>query len=127
MNAPLTFAEAVRLKASLGLQWAELAILVAAISNRRGVSRAEMNASLVGIMRTDREAGRSFDVLLCRLNKKLPATIRIEPTYGDGEFSRHESGRVGARQASAYALNSERAFDHIMRMARPSTAQERAA
>ncbi|GIK48003.1 MAG: hypothetical protein BroJett013_07000 [Alphaproteobacteria bacterium] len=113
---PLLVSEADRLREAFKLTRGETQILVAVLNHDepapREAVRGEGNSA-------------SFNVMLCKLNKKLPATVHVCPVYENG--ARFEKGRRLSRSAIGYEISSEWARDQLMRVARPEQSAERAA
>lgn len=110
----LLITEAMRLREALKLTRAESDILCAVLSTKGVTPRVRVRC----------DNSRSFDVLLTRLNQKLPATIRVVPHYDEGE--RFIKGRQGSNKASGYSISNEWGRDQLLRIAR-GRAKERAA
>ncbi len=73
--AALLITEADRLRERFKLTRAECDILATVLSADGIAPRSSVRG----------ENSRSFDVLLTRINQKLPATVRVVPHYEDGE------------------------------------------
>jgi len=113
----LLITEADRLRERFNLTRAECDILAAVLGSDGMAARKAVRS----------DDSRSFDVLLTRLNQKLPATIRVVPHYEDGE--RWQKGvtfdKGGSRKAIGYAISNEWGRGQLLRVARPR--RERAA
>jgi len=118
--AELTFREALRLRETLSLTFSEMAMLVSALDAEPFVTREQMCSY---IKSSGSLTGKCFDVFLCRLNQKLPATIRIVPLYAEGRYAKGVKGMVGAY---GYEVSSAWAREQLMAIAR-GEAVERAA
>lgn len=115
----LLLMEADRLREHFNLTRGETDILAAVLGFDDVAPRAAVRS----------EDGRSFDVLLTRLNRKLPATVAVVPQYPEGQ--RWRKGETfsngGSRKAIGYAISNPWAREQLMRVARPKQKGRRAA
>lgn len=118
----ITFMEAMRLKAALGLTPDETCILVSVLERGRATRDTLMDAACSGA------SAKCLDVKISKLNKKLPATIRIHAVFDNGR--RRRGARGGTVPADGYQVNTQWGYEHLFRMARSvdsEAATERAA
>lgn len=101
---PLLVSEADRLREHFNLTRGETDILAAVLGFDDVAPRAAVRS----------EDGRSFDVLLHRLNKKLPATVHVVPCYPPTGRGRKDAKR-GTVGAIGYRISNDWARDASMR------------
>lgn len=115
----LTFQESLRLKQKLKLTPGELGFVVAVLDHKvvaRGL--AIEYASFAGKSPLGEMTLNSYRVMLCRLNQKLPATIRICCSNSRGEISQNR-----AVKSTHHCLSSDWAHEELLRIARGQQAE----
>lgn len=121
----LDYAAADRLRVRFGLLPGETGILAVVLAADGVATRDVVQAASRVRGHSYPTTGNSFSVLLCRLNAKLPATVRIVPHYPT-ERGRYVKGQKGSGKAVGYALSSAWARDQLMRIACPEPEAVRA-
>lgn len=109
----LLVTQADRLRERFKLTRAECDILVSVLSVEGIAPRKAVRA----------DDSRSFDVLLTRLNQKLPATVRVVPRYeGDERWKKGVTfDKGGSTKAIGYSISNDWARDQLLRVARGSS------